>query len=366
MKHFLSLVLFLSPVSLCSSELIQSDRTINTQSLPKLDELKSSLVYSFVQQALFEASEKNLTQEKEILEHLNQLHLHKNILSLEPEKMYELIRLTAFLIHLTFEEFSIRFNPEASSSSELSLSWCSCLSTAKRITWALETLLVVAQKDVLSYTKEKPFVYSSIGSGTLLQDYLITAGLIKLGISTLTINLIDPIYSALSTSIESVRQDYDIHLATIKNLIQQDLQPNAHDYEILKKLQLKLRPHFRAERMKTQLKQLFHSLYTDPAPEWPIDAFVFWEKYKDYQRRILHYKERKKVDVVESLLSDLVVLVDPGQEEPVRALVIDEFKKLCKTGTKADSVASSLIDADVTISWPGHTFTFTLPESEIP
>ena len=347
--------------------MIVSPSCITIQLLPKPGELASSLLYTFVQQAFLETSKKGLVLEKEILECLEEWSSHKNMLSLEPTKMHELLRLTAFLISLAFEEFSIPFKPSALSSSELSLSWCSCMSAAQRITWTIEILLIIAQKEGDSSSPKKPFVCTSIASGTLLQEYLTIGGLIKLGIPTLTVNLIDPLYSALSTTKGKLQTDHGMHLASLKPLLQLRYKTGIteEDHLLTEKMEIKLRAHARAERFENKLKKLFHSIHPEPHAEWPLDSVVFWEESKDYQQRVLHYKKRGKIAVVESLLSDLVIVVDPGQEETMRRTILGEFEELLQNCTKQDFVASSLIDEDTTITTSKGTFTFKLPQPDV-
>ena len=336
---------------------------ITIQLLPTLDEFDSSLLYSFIQQGFLEVSKKKLILEKEILEQLEEWHSHKNIISLEPAKMHELMRLTAFLMSLAFEEFSIPLNPSALHSSTVALSWCSCMSAAQRITWTLETLLVIVQKERASSFQKKPFVCTSIASGTLLQEYLMIGGLIKLGIPVLTVNLIDPLYSALSTSRGKLETDYGAHSALLKNFAKKGITES--DYLLANKMHLQLRLHVRAERFENKLKKLFLSIHPEPGAEWPLDTVVFWEESKDYQQRILHYKKRGKIDIVESLLSDLVMVVDPGQEEALRTVILHQCKDLCENCSKQDFVASSLIDEDTTITTNKRTFSFKLPQPHV-
>jgi hypothetical protein len=336
---------------------------ISSELLPTLDDFDSSLLYSFIQQGFLEISKKNLILEKEILEQLEEWHSHKNILPLNPAKMHELMRLTAFLMSLALEEFSIPFNPTTLQSSRLALSWCSCMSTAQRITWTIQTLLVIAQKERSPSSQKKPFVCTSIASGTLLQEYLIIGGLIKLGIPLLTVNLIDPLYNALSTSKGKLKTDYGIHSAFLRNFTKKGTTES--DYLRGEKMHLQLRLHVRAERFENKLKKLFLSIHLEPDAEWPLDTVVFWEESNDYHQRILHYKKRGKIDIVDSLLSDLVMVVDPGQEEALRTVILHHFKDLCENYTKQDFVASSLIDEDTTITTSKKTFIFKLPQPHI-
>ncbi len=353
-----------------ATSLLEESEIIHPSDLPDLGNIDLKVLYLLIKSAtntfyknMHERYKPTFT-EKDVLQHLLASdHYHALKQHQQPNYANALVRLVAFVIAQVGPEF----NEHYADKSKPHLSWCRCTSPEQRITWTIALLLTV-KTCVLTCSLERPFVYTSVASGMLLQDYSVLAGLIKMGVPAIHVHCIDPNYEVTAESITDTQKKFDaakaVHVHYSEKVENFEIQKDPlKELAWAKTLDEKFTKDA-IELFRDNLVNLFMTLQKDDASSNFADMLdmTFWNDASEYKNRLEHYRKRHSKAAYNSLFSDCVALVDPSKAgDNLHARLHAIFQDVLKTCTKPDFTSAVLDPTIIITRGDSMILNFTFP-----